>query len=115
MKKYSLFVFLLLLGLVLLVSACSSSASESAQAAAVTPTPTEEKTVAVEVGEVTTGDIDLVFSYSGSVQPKDDVDLTPGASGKIEQLLVEVGDEVKAKLSRIENEGVGCVGQVANF
>ena len=56
MKKYSLFVFLLLLGLVLLVSACSSSASESTQAAAVTPTPTEEKTVAVEVGEVTTGE-----------------------------------------------------------
>jgi len=105
-KKYSLFVFLLLLGVVLLASACSSSASESTQAAAVTPTPTEEKTVAVEVGEVTTGDIDLVFSYSGSVQPKDDVDLTPGASGKIEQLLVEVGDEVKAgdKIAVIEDD-----------
>ncbi|MCB9076426.1 MAG: efflux RND transporter periplasmic adaptor subunit [Anaerolineaceae bacterium] len=97
MKKYSLSVFLLLLGLALLVSACSGSgASEGAAAAAVTPTPTEEKTVAVEVGEVTTGDIDLVFSYSGSVQPKDDVDLTPGATGKVEQLLVEVGDQVKA-------------------
>lgn len=107
MKKYSLFVFLLLLGLALLVSACSGSGgSEGAQAAAVTPTPTEEKTVAVEVGEVTTGDIDLVFSYSGSVQPKDDVDLTPGATGKVEQLLVEVGDQVKAgdKIAVIEDD-----------
>ncbi|MCB0214395.1 MAG: biotin/lipoyl-binding protein, partial [Anaerolineae bacterium] len=107
MKKYSHFVYVLLLGLALLASACSGSgASESAQTAAVTPTPTEEKTVAVEVGEVTTGDIDLVFSYSGSVQPKDDVDLTPGASGKIEQLLVEVGDEVKAgdKIAVIEDD-----------
>ncbi|MCB0165619.1 MAG: efflux RND transporter periplasmic adaptor subunit [Anaerolineae bacterium] len=107
MKKYSLSVFLLLLGLALLVSACSSSgAAEGVEAAAVTPTPTEEKTVAVEVGEITTGDIDLVFSYSGSVQPKDDVDLTPGATGKVEQLLVEVGDQVKAgdKIAVIEDD-----------
>ncbi|MCB0209768.1 MAG: efflux RND transporter periplasmic adaptor subunit [Anaerolineae bacterium] len=95
MKKFSFPLFIMLLAVSFLISACSGSA-ESAQSVDVTPTPTEEKTVAVEVDEVTTGDIDLVFSYSGSVQPKDDIDLTPGASGKIEQLLVDVGDQVKA-------------------
>lgn len=98
MKKLSLLTITLLVGLALIVSACSGrpGGPPSAQTVDGTPTPTPERTIPVEVAEVTTGNIDLVFSYSGSVQPKDEVDLTSGAAGRVEQLLVDVGDEVKA-------------------
>lgn len=98
MRKLSPFSIVLLLGLALLVSACSGrpGASGNAEADEGTPTATPERIVPVEVAEVSTGDIDLVFSYSGSVQSEDEVDLTSGAAGTVEQLLVDVGDKVKA-------------------
>jgi HlyD family secretion protein len=78
----------------LLVAACSGG--PGAAEGPVTPTPTVEVVIPVEAAEVESGSIDLVFSYSGSIQPKDEVNLIPGASGKIEEVLVEVGDEVEA-------------------
>lgn len=96
MKTRSVFSLMLLISMVLLVSACSGSFTQDEQAAQGTPTPTVERRIPVEVAVVETGNIDLIFSYSGSIKPKDEVDVVPGASGEVEELLVEVGDEVKA-------------------
>jgi len=93
MKKYlSFWLPVLLASLALLTTACGGSAQPVAQAAA----PAEEKTVPVEVASVKTGSMALVLAYPGTLEPKDDVDLIPGASGRIASVLVEVGDEVKA-------------------
>jgi HlyD family secretion protein len=98
MKRFSVLSMVILLGASLLISACSGSPGAAAQAAEgeTTPTPTKEVTIPVEVAIAETGDIDLVFAYSGSIQPKDEVNLMPGANGRIEEVLVEVGDQVKA-------------------
>jgi HlyD family secretion protein len=85
--------FILLLGLSLLISGCSSAAAES-EAQATEPTP--EPIVPVEVATVETGDIALVFSYTGNLESKDEVKIMPGAAGRVEAVLVEVGDQVKA-------------------
>lgn len=93
MKKYlSLMLPALLLGAVLLTTACSGGAQSVAQAAAAA----EEKVIPVEVATVQTGSMALVLAYPGNLEPKDSVDLIPGASGRIVSVLVEVGDEVKA-------------------
>ncbi len=93
MKKYlSLMLPALLLGAVLLTTACSGGAQSVAQAAAAV----EEKVIPVEVATVQTGSMALVLAYPGNLEPKDSVDLIPGASGRIVSVLVEVGDEVKA-------------------
>lgn len=106
MKKSSTVQLLLLLILILLVSACQQAAAETPEGEAkVEPTP-EAVTVPVEVGLVETGDINLVFSYSGSIQPENEINIIPGANGRVETLLVEVGDEVKAGdiIATIEDE-----------
>lgn len=56
----------------------------------------EEPAVPVEVATIETGDMNLIFSYSGSMQPQDEIEIVPGASGRVEEVLVQVGDEVKA-------------------
>jgi HlyD family secretion protein len=55
----------------------------------------EQNSVPVEVALVESGDISLVFSYSGSLEPKDELNIVPGAAGRIAEVLVEVGDTVK--------------------
>lgn len=92
MKRLPIISLILLLGLALLITACGSSAQPVAQAAA----PPEDVSTPVEVATVETGDIALVFSYAGDLQPKDSVSIIPGANGRVEALLVEVGDEVLA-------------------
>jgi len=98
-RKLSIISVLLLAGVLLLTTACNSSAAKSkdqvAQAASLS-TATDEKSVPVEVALIETGDISLVFDYSGSLQPKDDLSLIPGAAGRIDSVLVKEGDAVKA-------------------
>ncbi len=103
MKKFSILPFLMLLSAIFVISACSSqsSAAESENPEAAAQTAVEdveepEKSVPVEVAVVETGDISLIFSYSGSLQPQDELNIVPGAAGRIESVMVEVGDIVKA-------------------
>ncbi len=97
MKKSPLLYLALLLGLLIFLTACGAGGDNSTQAqAAPTEEPTIEAGTPVEVAAVETGDIALIYSYAGDLQAKDEVKLIPGASGRVEEVLVEVGDAVKA-------------------
>lgn len=98
MRKFSVIPLIILLSIALLMSACSGQpgAAENSESQAQAAPPEEEPAVPVEIGLVETGDISLIFSYTGSLQPKDELDILPGAAGRIESVLVEVGDQVKA-------------------
>jgi HlyD family secretion protein len=112
MKKGSTIYCILMLLIALLMAACSGGLSlpgigEQAEAEAqATPTPTPERTVPVEIALVESGDIARIFSYTGDLEPRNEVKIVPGASGRIASILVEVGDEVKAggPLAIIEKE-----------
>lgn len=52
--------------------------------------------VVVSVVPVKEGQISAVLTYSGSIQPKAQVNLVPKASGRIEKILVEVSSVVRA-------------------
>lgn len=90
-KKFSMLTLILLLGISLLITGCGTS-SESVQAAEQEPTP--EPIVPVEVAAVETGDIAQVFNYTGNLEAKDELKVMPGAAGRVEAVLVEVGDHV---------------------
>jgi HlyD family secretion protein len=102
MKKIPNISYLALMIALLFVAACSPSgdaaseeAANVAQAATLAEN-TEEQAVPIEVALVESGDISLVINYSGSLEPRDEVDIIPGAAGEIETVLVEVGDRVSA-------------------
>lgn len=105
MNKYLAFLGVFLLSLTLSLSACGGSQGAETMAEG-PPTPTVEASVPVEVAAAQTGDIDLVFNYTGSLQPKDQVNVVPGAAGRVEQLVVAAGDEVKKgdPLAIIDND-----------
>jgi len=63
-----------------------------AQAAA----PQEAPAAPVEVAPVETGDISMVYAYTGNIEATDSVNVMPGTAGRIEAVLVDVGDELKA-------------------
>ena len=90
-EKFSINSLILLLGASLLISGCGST-SETAAAQAAQPTP--EQITPVEVATVETGDISLIYSYTGNLESKDEVKVMPGASGRVETVLVEMGDHV---------------------
>jgi RND family efflux transporter MFP subunit len=50
----------------------------------------------VQVATVQTGDVNVVFSYTGDIQAAHTVNLLPGAAGRIESVQVQVGDQLKA-------------------
>jgi RND family efflux transporter MFP subunit len=52
--------------------------------------------VPVATAEVTRGKIGQVLSFSGSISPVQQTNLVPKSSGRVERILVEVGDAVKA-------------------
>jgi HlyD family secretion protein len=76
------------------ITACGGSPEAAAVEAEATPTV--EFGTPVEVADVETGDITLIYAYNGGLQPKDEVSIVPSLGGKVDTLLVEVGDEVKA-------------------
>jgi multidrug efflux pump subunit AcrA (membrane-fusion protein) len=90
-KIFSIIPLVLLLGVSLLMTGCGST-SETAAAQEAQPTP--EQITPVEVATVETGDIALIYSYTGNLESKDEVKIMPGASGRVETVLVEVGDHV---------------------
>jgi HlyD family secretion protein len=62
------------------------------------------RAVAVEVTQVQTGTISQIFTYAGTLQAKDSVKIAPLVSGRIDTVLVNAGDLVKAgtPLAQIE-------------
>jgi len=50
----------------------------------------------VQVAIATTGDIAVVYSYTGDLLAKASVSVIPATAGRIESVLVEVGDELRA-------------------
>ena len=94
-KQMPLVSLILLLGTALLISACGSAVEEPVAQAA-PPPEAEEIKVPVEVATIETGDVTVTYAYPGSLQSSQDVNVVSGAAGRIESVLVEVGDEVKA-------------------
>ncbi len=100
MKNFSFISLIILLAAAFFISACSGNFGgaedeESVAQAAPLPKEEEEAAVPVEIAMVETGDISLILSYTGSLQPEDDINLIPGAAGRVESVMVEVGDTVK--------------------
>jgi HlyD family secretion protein len=94
MRRFSLIAFFLLFSAALFLAACSPTAPLAAQAAP--PAQQQQPAVPVQVARVQTGNISLIYNYTGALQAKQTVSLIPGATGRIESVPVEVGDEVKA-------------------
>ena len=102
MKNLSVITFVFLIGATLLITACSSSQNTEESVAQAAPQENEQENITpVEVATVEKGDISLIYSYAGNLQSKDEVTVLPAASGRVESVLVEVGDEVKAGVSVI--------------
>ncbi|GAB4410839.1 MAG: hypothetical protein Fur0044_04680 [Anaerolineae bacterium] len=94
MKRSMLFLLILLLGVVVFTTGCAGAQAE--QPIAKAAPPEEEKIIPVEVAVAQRGQMALVLEYAGTLEAKDSIDLLPGASGRIESVLVEEGDEVQA-------------------
>lgn len=97
-KRLSLTLLALLVGAALLgaYGLLGRPVAQASPPAEATIVPIEVATTPVEVATIQTGDIAQVFYYAGALQAKDEVSLAPRVSGRIEAVLVEVGDEVKA-------------------
>lgn len=103
-----LWIFLtLLLVAVLPLTACNPAAkpirfgSDSGAGVAQAAPPQAAPAVpvaphSVQVAPVEIGDIAVVYSYSGDIEATDSVNVMPMAAGRIESVLVKVGDEVQA-------------------
>ncbi|NJN96598.1 MAG: biotin/lipoyl-binding protein [Anaerolineales bacterium] len=94
MKRSMFFLLVLLLGAVIFTTGCAGSAGEEPVAKAAPPE--EEKIIPVEVAVAQKGQMALVLEYAGTIEAKDNIDLLPGASGRIESVLVAEGDDVQA-------------------
>lgn len=97
MQRQSSFLFLVvLLAAVLPLTSCgpatASAQPEIAQAAA----PPQESATPVQIGAVQTGDISVIYSYTGNVEAVNTLRLMPATAGRIQSVLVGVGDELKA-------------------
>ncbi|MBI1882506.1 MAG: efflux RND transporter periplasmic adaptor subunit [Chloroflexi bacterium] len=97
-KRLALVLLTLLVGAALLVaySLTSKPVAQASPPPETTAVPIEAAAIPVQVAAVQTGDMAQVFYYAGVLQAKDEVNLAPRISGRIESVLVEVGDEVKA-------------------
>jgi HlyD family secretion protein len=102
MKKWPFVTLILFIVVALLATGCSKAEEPVAQAAApVEPVaeaaaPAEVSAVSVLVATAHTGSISLVYSYSGDLKAKDSVNLLPMSAGRIQSVLVKVGDSLKA-------------------
>ena len=79
------------LALALLVSACGQRNNET------TPTaPRQAPAIAVSGVEVQRGDIQQALSYSGDIKASGQITVLAKATGRVQQLLVDVGSRVQA-------------------
>ena len=94
MNKNVSLLIILLLATSIPLTACSPVGEPEpvAQAAA----PEEVPAAPVEVAPVETGDIAVIYAYTGNIEAADSVSVMPGTAGRIETVLVVVGDELKA-------------------
>jgi len=95
MKQWPLVALTLFVITSPMMTACSPAVDPVAQAAAPV-VPAEEPAISVQVAAAATGDIALVYSYTGDLLAKASVSVIPTAAGQIVSLLVEVGDELRA-------------------
>jgi RND family efflux transporter MFP subunit len=79
----------LLVGLV--ATACGSPQQPATPIA--TPTP---KAIVVGAESVRRGDIQQTLNYSGDIRAREQISVMPRASGRVEQMLVDVGSRVTA-------------------
>lgn len=94
MKQFIPSLFILLLGVVIFTTGCGGSRGQ--QPVAQAAPPEAEKVIPVEAAMTQNGKMALVLDYAGTLQAKDSLDIMPGASGRIESVMVKVGDEVQA-------------------
>src|SRR3954454_11633550 len=98
MTKLPIIVALAVLGIVgIVVGGRAYMASKSSSAADAPRSTTQRSPAAVvRTAPATTGSIRSVFSYAGSIQATDQVNLVPKTSGIIQSMPVEVGTRVRA-------------------
>ena len=96
-KKALWILPIILLVAVPLMTACGPATNPIAQAAPpLVPPPAEAPAAPVQIAPVETGDIAVVYAYTGNVEAADSVNIMPGTAGRIESVLIDVGDELKA-------------------
>jgi len=102
-KSLFLMLLTLLVGATLLTTACNGSGIGSVAQAA---PPVNEKTIPVAVAEIKTGQMDALLSYAGTLAARDSLNIMPKVGGRINQILVEEGDQVRAgqPLATIEDD-----------
>jgi RND family efflux transporter MFP subunit len=93
-------LFLALVAIMLFTSACGAVANEAAAAPqaegdAATPATTAVL-VPVEVAPAENGNISLLLNYSGNLAAQSDVTVVPRVGGQVKEVVVAVGDTVKA-------------------
>ena len=59
----------------------------------------------VEVAQVERGTLREVISLVGSLKPKEQVEVSPKITGRVEKIYVDVGDQVEAGAVLAELEG----------
>src|SRR6266567_5850318 len=75
-----------------LSAACGPQPTQPQTEAAKKPTPA----IALNAEAAHRGAIQQTLSYSGEIRSREQVNITPKAAGRIQQLLVDVGSQVKA-------------------
>lgn len=107
MQRWPLLILVLLLLATPLMAACApttqsaqpdTAAGDTAAGAkdALAAPAQEAAAVPVQVARVETGDIAQVYSYAGDIQTAHSVSVMPVAAGRIQSVLVKVGDQLKA-------------------
>lgn len=96
MQRWPLLALVLLLLPALLLTACGPAAEPAREGVVQAAAPAEVVAAPVQVAPVETGDIAVVYSYTGNIQARESVNVMPVAAGRIESVLVRVGDELKA-------------------
>jgi HlyD family secretion protein len=101
-KENAVIFLVLLLAATLPLTACGPAAEaahqpEQTELAQAAPPPAAEAPAApVQVAPVETGDIAVIYPYTGDIQAANSVNVMPVTAGRVESVLVKVGDELKA-------------------
>ena len=94
MKNKQLIIIMMLLTTIVTAACSGGRPQDEAEAASQEAAQVEESFVSVEVVEVESGEISQFFNYAGDLQPQKEINIIPEIGGKIDSLLVEVGDTV---------------------